>query len=214
LTVRSEIPRRFAPRNDTFVGRLSSYKNHFSNKLKMSSQRLKRHRRYYLYRIYPFVALIVWLTIGLWGFPPSTTPAYTPNYLHETTSSFVIFLTFLPAPFMLGNLMVFPFEFSMFGPYERTLFADEVPIVRQSWSFGRISWFSGRAPVFTWIVYPSGIGIAVFGIGKVFVPVECIVDLRPNSRGYILRHNSPELRNPVTIPAREVFEAVQVIISR
>jgi hypothetical protein len=78
---------------------------------------------------------------------------------------------------MLGNLLVFPFEFSMFGPCERTLFPDEVPVVRQSWSFGRISWFSGRAPVFTWVVYPSGIGISVFGIGKVFVPVECIVDL-------------------------------------
>lgn len=181
----------------------------------MPRPRLKQHKLYLLYRIYCVGAIIAWnATALLWGLSQAATPRDTPNYLSEALPFLLMIPIILPALFMACNLAVFPFEFSVFGPYERTPFPNEVPILKQSWLGGRVSWFSGGAPIFTWVIYASGIGISILGIGKVFIPVDCIVELRPGLIGYTLRHNSPELRNPVTLPTYDLFEAVQGIMRR
>jgi hypothetical protein len=137
------------------------------------------------------------------------------NQLNEALSFLLIFLVMLPVPFMLGNLVMFPFEFSIFGPYERTPFPKEKPILKQSWSWGGVSWFYITLPIIIWRVYASGIGISILGVSKVFIPVGNIVQLQSNFiRGYKLWHSSPDLRNPVTLPNETVFKAVQDIMSR
>lgn len=178
----------------------------------MSSPKLKRHKRYLFYRVYCLGTIVTWnATALLWGCSQSATRGYTQNYLKEGLPLLLMIPITLPALFLLSNLRAFPFQFSVFGPYERTPLPNEEPILKQSWLGGRVGWAYGGI---AWKVYTSGIGVSILGAGKAFIPVEHIVGLHPGFWGYILQHNSLELRNPVIIPTHEVFEAAQNIMSR
>jgi hypothetical protein len=179
----------------------------------MSRAKLKQHKRYLFYRVYCLGAIIAWnATALLWGCSQSLTHRFTQSYLREGLPLLMMIPITLPALFLLSNLRAFPFEFSVFGPCERTPLPKEEPILKQSWLGGRVGWAYGGI---TWSIYTSGIGVSILGAGKAFVPVEHIAELRPSFlSGYILRHNSPELRNPVTLPSYELVEALQSLMSK
>jgi len=89
------------------------------------------------------------------------------------------------------------------------------PVLTKRGSWGKISWFHASIPFFSWSVYRSGVGISIFGVGKVFIPADNIIDMASGFfKGYKLRHNSPELRNPVTLPSKKVYEALEDILKR
>ena len=170
----------------------------------MPEPTLKSHRLYWFYRLYCVAAIVGWNAAGFWDFahefkPPTYMPSMVP--------------IFLPALFMVFNWSVFPFKFSVFGVYKRTPFPEGEPLLRVSGSWGKIGWFRATVPFFTWSVYASGVGISILGVGKVFIPVECITELRSGrwwGRCKLL-HDSPEVRSPVALP-KEVFEAAQRIM--
>lgn len=175
----------------------------------MLQGKLKTHKRYIVYRAYCIVMVIVWNAIGLWEFTEGISKKTAPQYIP------LLIPFMLPALFMVFSWAVFPWDYSIFGRYERTPFPSGEPILKYRSSWGKISWFHASIPFFTWSVYTSGLCIAIFGVGKVFIPVENIVELKSGFiRGYKLRHNCPELRNPVTLPNKRVFEAIQDILKR
>jgi len=119
---------------------------------------------------------------------------------------------------MVMSLFVFAFEFSIFGPLERSPFPNEKPVLKENGTWGQIGLFRGTFPFFSWHVFPSGLGISIFGIGKVFIPAEQIKGLSEETglkffKGrYILKHSSPELLNPVYLPNSRLFEALKVFL--
>ncbi len=115
----------------------------------------------------------------------------------------------LIAVLMLLSLAISPFSYSIFGPYKRTPFPNEMPLLEKS-TGGRISLFHVSGPLIKYVVYPSGLGISILGTGKTFIPTQYITDIKPHFLNrYKLKHNSPELRNPVIFNNRELYEALQ-----
>jgi hypothetical protein len=178
----------------------------------MSKPRVKQHKRYLLYRAYCIGAIVFTYGAPLaWGCSTAMTPRNTTVCLSEVAPLLLIIPISLPALFLLSNLRAFPFDYSVFGPYERTPFPNGTPILQQSSLGGRVGWAYGGI---TWCVYPSGIGVSVFCAGRAFVPVENIIELRSGFlSGRVLRHNSPELRNPLVLPSDELFEAIQDVVT-
>lgn len=174
----------------------------------MPQDKLKMHKNYIFYRLYGILAILVWNAACLWEFTRGF-PHGPPKYI------FMVLPIMLPAMFMGFNLSVFPLKFSVFGPYERTSFPNEPSIIEKRASSGRISWFHASIPFFTWIVFPSGLGIKIFGVGSGFIPVEQMTQLQQKFlQGYELKHNSAEIRSPIVLPSKDIFEAVQVIMRR
>lgn len=107
---------------------------------------------------------------------------------------------------MILNVCVFPIRYSVFGSLSRRSFPAEKATAEI------ISWigvcrFRAAGPTVKWRVYPSGLGIAIFGIGNVFLPADCIRSVEKSRHGWFcVRHASHELRNPVLMPAK-VFDA-------
>jgi hypothetical protein len=170
---------------------------------------LKDNRNFIFYRAYCLITAVVWTVVGFWQFAQAVSKQQPPDIM-------LFLIPFvIPAIFMVFSWAIFPWDYSIFGRYKRKSFPNEEPIYTKSASWGKIAWFHASIPFFSWRVYRLGLGISVFGVGKVFIPVSNIEDLESGFiKGYKLRHNSPELRNPVTLPNKKIFEAVQEILKR
>ncbi|MFC1870874.1 hypothetical protein ACFLYF_00505 [Chloroflexota bacterium] len=124
---------------------------------------------------------------------------------------------FVAGVFMIIGLFVFPFDFGIFGPLERTMFPDGEPILKIRGSSGKIGAFRASFPLFTWYVYHSGLGISILGFGKVFIPKEQKKSLSEqkglSSRmgRYKLTHNSPEIYDPVSFSDDRLFQTLEGI---
>ena len=117
---------------------------------------------------------------------------------------------------MLFNLGAFTYDYSVLGRYKRTPLPDEAPILKQRGRFGRVGYLWMTSPLITWILYPSGLGIIMFGVGKAFIPIKNIVEVKvdktfpyPFWPPYEVLHNSPELNNPIILPNRKLFDTLQ-----
>ena len=113
--------------------------------------------------------------------------------------------------FLTLSLLPFPLAYSIFGRNKRTPFPTEVPqlVIRRSWS--TICYFRASFPMVTWQIYSSGLGISIWGFGKVFLDCRSILafeQIRPGL--FRLQHSCPELRNPVIMPARTACAAMSV----
>ena len=172
----------------------------------MMQARLKAGKKYVFCRVYCLIAVVAWNFFGIFG--ASKTPPYVMVFLMP-----VFMVIIVPAIFMVINWGVFPWQYSTFGQYERTSLPQGPPIFENGGSWGKIALVHASMPFFTWSVYPSGLGISILGIGKVFLPIEQITELKSGFLGCKLRHTSPELRNPVTLP-KKVFEAVLELKTR
>jgi hypothetical protein len=59
------------------------------------------------------------------------------------------------------------------------------------------------------MVFSSGLGISIFGIGKVFIPTQYFIKITPHFSGnYKLEHESPEVRSPIIFNSKELYEAL------
>ncbi len=169
---------------------------------------LKPHMRYIFYRVYAITALLLWNAIGIWEIT-TMGEGSEPRYL------FLLIPFFMPALVMVFNLFAFPFRYSIFGRCKRRGLPNETRVLKQGFSWGRIGWLSATVPFFTWYVFPSGLGVSVLAVGRAFVPVGQMIRLSSGFfSGYKLWHTSPEVRSPIRLPNRAVFEAVQFIKRR
>ena len=178
----------------------------------------KSHQRYILYRIYVALILIaefffafLWMTsIAANGEPSGL----------QTIGFFVLFPFFGVAVFMVMSAFVFPFEYSILGDLERTPFPNEQPILKIGKTWGQIGYFRGTIPFFSWYVYPSGLGISILGIGKVFIPTECIKSLNEDGGSffstsrYQIVHTSPEVNGPIYLPDKELFDILSTTVGK
>lgn len=181
----------------------------------MSEAKLKTTKWYLFWRIYcvTFFLMLAGCMTGLiymsegqneTGF--SVLPSYMPFIL-------IIYLFFVSVFLLLFDLTIFTFNFSVFGPYERTPFPEEE--AKQEWTVNslKIGLFQSNGIPVKWYLYESGIGIFIWPKSKVFIPKENIVELYESktifSHSYILKHSSPELRSPVIIKNNEIFNALQ-----
>jgi hypothetical protein len=182
----------------------------------MLERRVKSHKRYIFYRIY---APTVWVIGLIWGIFWIITAV---NNQQPSTIQIVVFALLFPCfgidVFMILSLFVFPFDYSIFGRFERTPFPDEEPVLKKTKSWGQIGLFRATIPFFNWYVYPSGLGISILGIGKVVIPAESITEF--NRKGglgfwgtpYEVLHKCQELHDPIYLPNSELFEQLQTIV--
>lgn len=110
---------------------------------------------------------------------------------------------------LLFSFAMSPFKYSVFGPYKRRPFPNEKPLLEKSTS-GRISLMSVYGPLIKFVVFPSGLGISILNIGKVFIPTHYFVQIDTHFMGsYILKHNSPEVRSPIIFNNKDLYESLQ-----
>ena len=161
-----------------------------------------RSRKRYFFMIYCIVVLFVW-PLGLFWMILNEYVEYIVIYILVMTPLELIAMS------MLFSLAISPFKYSIFGPYKRTPFPNEMPLLEKS-TGGRISLVQVSGPLIKYVVYPSGLGISILGTGKTFIPTRNITVLKPHFlNSYKLEHNSPELRNPVIFNSRELYEALR-----
>ncbi len=179
-------------------------------------RRLKHHKRYLFYRIYtPVVWVSFCIFVIFWWISVATNKEPSAS---QMIAFGILFPCFGAAVFMIMNLFVFPPEFGIFGTLERDHFPSEQPILKITGSWGIVGLLRATTPFFSWRVYPSGLGISILGIGKVFVPKQQIKRLSKQkglsffTARYKLLHNSPELYNPVYFGDSKLFEALRVLL--
>lgn len=162
--------------------------------------KLKSHKRYF-FIIYCLGILFIWPTGLFWI-------ALKGHYQYINLYILVMAPLALIAVLMLMSLAISPFKYSIFGPYERRPFPNDKPLFEKSTS-GRISLMSVFGPLIKFMVFSSGLGISIFGIGKVFIPTQYFIKITPHFSGnYKLEHESPEVRSPIIFNSKELYEAL------
>lgn len=156
---------------------------------------LKTHKRYWFYRIYCPIGLALFFI--------------NPSLLHLGPSFRDLFLAMsFVSIFMFGQLFIFPAPFSIFGRYQRTPFPNEEAIITR-WSIGEVLVVGGPLGL---RVYPSGLGVSL--IGRAFIPLKNIVDIKENKITWTIEHNSPEIYSPITIINSKIANELQKLLTQ
>jgi hypothetical protein len=173
----------------------------------------KSHRRYVYYRFYVAAVFIGAIIFGIFWFI-SAAANREPSF-GQVIGFGLLFPCFAVAVFMLMNIFVFPFEYSILGNLEKTPFPSEQPLMKVTSTWGQIGAFRATMPFFNWYVFRSGLGISILGIGKVFIPIEQIKSLNETRNfaiwgsPYEVTHISQEVNAPIYLPERNIFEALR-----
>lgn len=170
---------------------------------------LKSHKWWLFYRIYAPLGMPAWFIFsavmrlgGVWVFYP----------LLGFVLSIISF-------FMIGTLAAFRFDHTCFGRYKRTPWPTETPILLLKTVHGRVGlagcWYI-TIGVWMWSLFPSGLGVRIPYCGRGFVRLDAIQEVRRPSWGFraTLIHDSPELRNPISIPSKEIVEAIRRLLEQ
>ena len=174
----------------------------------MSEPMLKSHKWWLFCRIYAPLGMAAWLIF----------PA-----VMGSGGAWEFYLLFAIAPTLAAFLMVetvaaFRFEYSCFGRYKRTPWPTEKPVLVVKTVHGGVGFAGGyiTASVWMWSLFPSGLGIRIPYCGRAFVPIDAIQEVRRPSGGFraTLIHNSPELRNPVSIPSKDIVEGIRQLLPK
>jgi hypothetical protein len=158
----------------------------------------KPNKLYLLYRIYAIVVFLTGITINGWVL------------LHKHFYWLIVLLLpfVLPAFFLTLSLAAFRFNYSAFGCLQNTLPPNE-PILEQARTTGgRIGWLS-ISGLLTWSVYPSGLGFSVPFVGKGFIPVSDISNMRKGVGMlaiYMIAHTNPEVRSPLIVRNTNIYQ--------
>jgi len=164
----------------------------------------KKHRRYLLYRIYCIIVIIVWNVVGLYDFSNESPEKFF------STEILILIPFVIPAMFMIFNLMVFRFPYSIFGKLERQKRPARNHINASTLTGGSIGWFWASFPFFSWYLYSDGIGFYIIGVGKGFVHFKDIEDLKVGFiLGYTVNHKSNEVRSPMVLSSKKFFEQIK-----
>jgi hypothetical protein len=171
--------------------------------------RAKDNRRYLFYRAYTVLVILAWnVVIGRHFFK------------REPPGIDVLALVplFLPALFLVFNLMAFRLPFSAFGAYERTPLPITSPLIEKRFTSGVVGLLNATSPFYSWYLYADGIGFHIFGVGRGFVPLAAVKSSQPAFMGGVtITHDSPEVRSPLRIPSREFLidqSSIQVAANR
>ena len=157
----------------------------------MRQSKPKTHRRYLFYRAYCVTFGLAWHVAVIWQFVVMQEPPFV----------FLALVPFvIPVAFMVGNLMAFPFSFSVFGPLERSAAPHQLPLQRIRATSGGVGLLFGTFPFFTWKLYQGGIGFSALGIGAGYVPLDKLVEVKSSLLGCTIRHNCAEVRSPLNLP--------------
>ncbi|MDD2891224.1 MAG: hypothetical protein PHE49_11405 [bacterium] len=156
--------------------------------------KLKPNKLYLFFRFYCIAVIIgVVIVVSAWF--------RDINIFSKNAMIIVVIINafYISAMCMLENLSAFPLNFSIFGRYERTPLPEEKPLYRWASSNCRIGrWFNGTVSI---LIYNSGLGISMFGVGKAFIPFENITELK---KGFlwkgVLIHSYQEIRSPICLP--------------
>lgn len=163
--------------------------------------KLKSKKRYFLI-LYCLIITFVW-PIGLLCIVLKGQFQYINLYILVMAPQALI------VTLMLFSLAISPFKYSVFGPYKRRPFPNEKPLLEKSTS-GRISLMSVYGPLIKFVVFPSGLGMSILSIGKVFIPTHYFVQVDAHFVGsYKLEHNSPEVRSPIIFYNKDLYESLQ-----
>jgi hypothetical protein len=159
--------------------------------------REKVHRRYLFYRFYFSIALLVWFVF----IPYEAIIIASKNNRYWVSDELVFLIPFVvPALYMLMDVGLFRFPYSILGKYMRT------PIPGESRLYSKQEGFAAYG------LYPSGLSISLpFGI-RGFLPFELISGIEPEAiRGYrySIRHSSPEFREPIRVRSLELIAALK-----
>jgi hypothetical protein len=173
----------------------------------------KKNKRYIWYRWYvaivftfaPF-AFIYWIITCVSG---------GPSTLAIATIS-VFFPLFFIAIVILLSIFAFNFEYSMLGNLQRTSFPDTNPIYKTN-TWGQIG--PSRVSVMTFYVYPSGLGIEIMFLGKVYIPKEYFNSIKTQGVNFMqgryeLNTASPEVSGPIDFMDKKLFENLQAIMPK
>jgi hypothetical protein len=164
--------------------------------LAVSSPRRKTHRRYLAYRVYAAATLFGWFWL-------MATHPRDPRLL------FAALPLFLPALLMVFSWAGFPWPYSIFGALERTPFPREMATLTVGPTSARIGYLSLNGPFVRFTVMPSGVGIAITGGVKAFVPLASITGLTGGGwLGSSIEHACPEVRRPIRFWSRELHDAL------
>ena len=154
----------------------------------------------------------VWLLRSLFG---ASLPlvaagfALTARYWDEETFSHrmpLLFVALVPPMCVVThvgrNLLMFPFDFSALGWRRRAKFpCERARMVVTSLLHGKVGPVFTATPKMTWYVFPTGLGIAILGHGKVFIPFSMIVEVTGNAfLGCRLIHSSEEVARRIVLP--------------
>ncbi|MFC2050436.1 hypothetical protein ACFLTN_04590 [Chloroflexota bacterium] len=182
----------------------------------MLERKSKSHKWYLLFRLY--VAIVF---IGSIIFLISWFVAFASDQ-GSSSSQMMWFAVWFPcfsiAVFMIMNAYVFRFKYSILGHLERTAFPNEQSVLIKTGSWGQFGLFRTSIPLFNWYIFPSGLGISILGIGKVFISEKYIKEINENGKSfyssshYQLVHISPEMHRPVFILDKAVFETLRTVV--
>jgi hypothetical protein len=116
---------------------------------------------------------------------------------------------FPPAMFALRDVLVFPFEYGLFGPYRRAPFPDEEPVFvgdGMSSLFFQFVWAGCR-------VFPSGVGVSIPLIGRAFIPYDTVEAVRWHPKGgCTISHSCPEFASPFLLYGRSAESAFRIAL--
>ena len=156
---------------------------------------LKAGKWYLFSRIYCLAIILIWNSLLCWEFHPG-----------GTRSVYIFFMLplALPALSMLASLIAFPWRYSAFGPYQRIRPPHEHTLIIKRFAGIRIGWL--QTP-FAITLYPSGLALSIFGIGKAFIPLESISHIEQGILGRCtLHHCWPEVRSPIKFSCKQIYD--------
>lgn len=108
-------------------------------------------------------------------------------------------LACIPALLLALNLVWFPFNYSVFGSYERKRRPNSEAMIDSSGMAG-----VQKFPLISLALYPSGIEVSVLFMGSAFIPFEEIVTLSMVKHfGCIIEHKSREFRSSLHVSDRD-----------
>jgi hypothetical protein len=161
----------------------------------MKEGNLKPGKQYIFYRAYCLVVVVIWNISIFWEICQGG--SMSAPYV------FLLLLFGVPAIVMTSSVFAFPWEYSIFGRYQRTMPPEESPILTKRFVGTQIRWL--QTP-FTISLYSSGIGLSIFGIGKAFIPLEYVTDIRKSIFWRCtLHHCWPEVRSPLKFSSKEIY---------
>jgi hypothetical protein len=165
----------------------------------MATTRRKPNSRYLLYRVYCVAALVIWNAVGLRD--------VVSGGHGESLGPFIPMM--LPALFMVFNLMVFRFPYSVFGQLERSKAPTEQEIAVSRFTSGSVGGFPATAPFFTWKLHSSGIAFSILAVGTGFVPFAQVKAVEDGWLGFKVLIESAEVRGPLSFASRTFYDAVK-----
>ncbi len=159
---------------------------------------LKAGKWYVFSRIYCLVIILLWNSLLYWEFRPGGT--------HSAYYIFFMLPLALPALSMLASLLAFPWRYSAFGRYQRTMPPREPPLAIGRFAGIRIGWLQTPYAI---TLYSSGLGLSIVGVGKTFIPFEYISHIEKGILGRCsLYHCWPEVRSPIKFSNKTIYDGL------